>query len=115
MASWKVNYFTDKNGGQPVKDWIDSLDLKLQVKILRPFELLEEFNISLRKPCVKTLGNKLYELRIKDNKGIYRIIYFIHINREFVMLNAFMKKTDKTPKSELILAKRRMMEVLNNE
>jgi phage-related protein len=112
---WQVNYFTSQNGIQPVREWIDSLDLKLQLKIFRAFELLEDFNINLREPYVKPLGDKLYELRIKDNKGIYRIIYFTHINKQFIMLNGFMKKIDKTPKKELNLAKNRMIEVLNNE
>ena len=30
---WSVNYFTDKSGKQPVREWIESLDLKLQLKI----------------------------------------------------------------------------------
>ena len=45
---WKVNYFTDKTGRQPIKEWIDTLELKLQLKIFRAFELLEEFNKLLK-------------------------------------------------------------------
>ena len=91
------------------------IDLKLQLKIFRAFELLEDFNINLKLPYVKPLGDKLYELRVKDSKGIYRIIYFSYTNKQFVMLNGFMKKTQKTPSSEINLAKQRMNEVLNNE
>ncbi len=112
---WKVNYFTDSTGKQPVKEWIDTLDIKLKLKIFRAFELLEEFNINLKAPYVKPLEDKLYELRIKDQNGIYRVIYFAHTGREFIMLNGFVKKTQKTPKKELELAKKRMMEVLGNE
>jgi phage-related protein len=112
---WKVNYFKQFDGIQPVKNWIDTLDLKLQLKIFRAFELLEDFNINLKLPYVKPLGDKLYELRVKDSKGIYRIIYFSYTNKQFIMLNGFMKKTQKTPLSEINLAKQRMNEVLNNE
>ena len=80
---WSVNYFTDKIGKQPVKDWIDTLEIKLQVKIFRAFELLEDFNINLKAPYVKPLEDKLYELRIKDPKEIYRIIYFAYTGKEF--------------------------------
>ena len=59
---WQVNYFTAKNGTKPVKEWIDTLDIKLKVKIFRAFELLEEFNINLKAPYVKPLEDKLYEL-----------------------------------------------------
>jgi len=112
---WKVNYYKQSNGIQPVKNWIDTLDLKLQLKIFRAFELLEDFNINLKLPYVKPLGDKLYELRVKDSKGIYRIIYFSYTNKQFIMLNSFMKKTQKTPPREINLAKQRMNEVLNNE
>ncbi len=112
---WSVNYFTDEMGKQPVKEWIDTLEVKLQLKIFRAFELLEDFNINLKAPYVKPLEDKLYELRIKDQKGIYRIIYFAYTGQEFIMLNGFVKKTQKTPKKEIELAKTRMKEVLNNE
>ena len=112
---WEVNYYKQSNGVQPVKEWINTLDLKLQSKIFRVFELLEQFNINLKAPYVKPLGDKLYELRIKDSRGIYRIIYFLHTNRQFVMLNGFIKKTSKTPSSEIKLAQIRMKEVLSSE
>jgi len=113
--NWTVNYFTDTMGKQPVKEWIDTLDIKLQLKIFRAFELLEDFNINLKAPYVKPLEDKLYELRIKDPKGIYRVIYFAYTGQEFIMLNGFIKKTQKTPKKEIELAKTRMKEVLDNE
>ena len=112
---WTVNYFTDSEGNQPVKEWIKGLDKKLRLKIYRTFELLEQFNLNLKAPYVKPLEDKLYELRIKDQKGIYRVIYFAYTGREFIMLNGFIKKTQKTPKKEIELAKKRMMEVLENE
>ncbi|SHO81564.1 hypothetical protein, phage-related [hydrothermal vent metagenome] len=112
---WEVNYYKKNNGNKPVEEWINSLDFKLQSKIFRTFELLEEFNINLKAPYVKPLGDKLYELRVKDSKGIYRIIYFSYINRQFIMLNGFMKKREKTPLNEIELAKKRMKEVLKNE
>ena len=115
LMEWTVNYFTDTMGKQPVKEWIDTLDIKLQLKIFRAFELLEDFNINLKAPYVKPLEDKLYELRIKDQKGIYRVIYFAHTGKEFIMLNGFIKKTQKTPKKEIELAKTRMKEVLDNE
>ena len=112
---WTVNYYTDETGEQPVKEWIERLDIKLRLKVYRSFELLEQFNLNLKAPYVKPLEDKLYELRIKDQKGIYRVIYFAHIGKEFIMLNGFVKKTQKTPKKEIELAKRRMKEVLENE
>ena len=113
--NWSVNYYTDSEGNQPVKEWIDSLEMKLQLKIFRAFELLEMFDLELKSPYVKPLKDKLYELRIKDSAGIYRIIYFAHTGRQFIMLNGFVKKTPKTPPKEIALATKRMKEVLSHE
>jgi len=94
-VEWQVNYYTQSDGVQPVKEWIDGLEMKLQLKIFRAFELLEQFNLDLKAPYVKPLEEKLYELRIKDSKGIYRVIYFAYKDKQFIMLNGFMKKTQK--------------------
>ena len=74
---------------------------------------MEKFNLNLKQPYVKPLENKLYEIRTKDSKGIYRIIYFAHTGKQFIMLNGFTKKTQKTPMKEIELAKRRMKEFIN--
>ncbi len=113
--SWSVNYYTDAEGNQLVREWIDSLEMKLQLKIFRAFELLEMFDLELKAPYVKPLKDKLYKLRIKDSARIYRVIYFAHTGRQFIMLNGFVKKTPKTPPKEIALARRRMKEVLSHE
>ncbi len=50
----------------------------------------------------------LYELRIKFSNDIARIFYFTYYNQEIILLNGFIKKTMKTPKRELVRAKRYM-------
>lgn len=40
--------------------------------------------------------------------------YFFFKNNELILLNGFMKKTQKTPKSELDLAKKRKREAEND-
>jgi phage-related protein len=112
---WSVNYYTDAEGKQPVKEWIETLEIKLQLKIFRAMDLLETFNLQLKAPYVKPIEDKLYELRVKDARGIYRVIYFAHTGRTFVMLNGFAKKTQKTPRAEIELAKERMKEVMSHE
>lgn len=112
---WEVVFYKNKKGNIPVKEWIENLNKKTKTKIYRNIQLLEEMGINLKEPFVKHLKSKLYELRIKDEKGIYRIIYFSYTNRQFVLLHGFVKKTQKTPNNEIIIAETRMKEVLNNE
>ena len=53
----------------------------------------------------------MYEVRAKDHKGIYRVIYVAHTGRRFILLHGFIKKTQKTPRRELEIAKERLKEL----
>lgn len=53
------------------------------------------------------LGDGLFELKVKFNKMEYRLLYFFHDQAAHVV-NCFIKKTRKTPQSELDLARKRM-------
>ncbi|MBL7065171.1 MAG: type II toxin-antitoxin system RelE/ParE family toxin [Anaerolineae bacterium] len=58
---------------------------------------------------------KLWELRVQVAKSAYRVFYFAHTGRRFVMLHAFLKKTRKTPRQEIAIAERRMEKMLEQE
>jgi len=112
--NWKIEFYKTQSGKSPIKNWLIGLDIKTKAKIFKNIEMLKEFNINLKAPYVKPLEDKLYELRTKDSKGIYRIIYFAYTNKTFYLLNGFVKKSQKTPKNEIELAKSRMKEILQN-
>lgn len=74
---------------------------------------------SPREPCLtahtKAMGNGLFELRAKAKEGIGRG-FFCYMEGECIMvLHAFVKKDQKTPKKELELAKARLQEVKKHE
>jgi len=93
--------------------WLLDLEVKTKAKIFKNLEMLSEFNLALKAPYVKPLEDKLYELRTKDSKGIYRIIYFAYKEQTFILFNGFTKKTQATPSKEIDLVKKRMKEVKN--
>jgi len=53
----------------------------------------------------------LFELRLKAAEGIARVFYCTLVGRRIVMLHQFIKKSEKTPRKELEIAKRRMKEM----
>ena len=108
---WNVEFYTDANGVKPVKVWLMGLDEHARAVVMRNIALLEELGIGIREPYVKALGGKLYEVRAKDHKGIYRVIYFAHTGKRFILLHGFVKKTQKTQRKEIELAKKRMQEL----
>ena len=48
----------------------------------------------------------MFELRTKQGSDITRIMYFFFIGNKAVLTNGFTKKTQRTPKSEIELAKK---------
>ena len=60
---------------------------------------------------MKHLEGKLWELRLTDRDGIARALYATAIGRRIVVVRAFVKKTQKTPHSEIELALRRAKEI----
>ena len=55
------------------------------------------------------------ELRIRDDKGIYRTFYYKKSVRGILILHAFTKKTQKTPWNEIAITRKYLKEMLNEE
>jgi phage-related protein len=58
-----------------------------------------------------TLRGKLWELRLAGRDGIARALNVTAIGRRVVVVRAFVKKTQKTPRSEIELALQRAKEI----
>jgi phage-related protein len=86
-----------------VETFIESLPEKEIAKVIRTIELLEEFGSSLGLTHSRHMSEGLLELRIRGLREI-RIFYCFHKNKAF-LLHAFIKKSQKTPDKELLVAR----------
>ncbi|MEK7219100.1 MAG: type II toxin-antitoxin system RelE/ParE family toxin [Patescibacteria group bacterium] len=98
------NFTTD------IDKFLDHLEETTRSKVSKVLYLLEMVGNEIEMPYSKSLGGGLFELRISGKISI-RIIYCFHQNYA-ILLNAFIKKSDKIPKKELDLAKRRREAIL---
>ncbi len=101
-----VEYYEKEDGTFPAEEFILSLDVKMRAKMFRELELLETFGNVLREPHSKPLGDGIYEIRAKVASDITRVLYFFMVNKKIILTNGFVKKTQKTPDSEIALAKK---------
>jgi len=62
-------------------------------------------------PHVKHLRGKLWEMRFSGRDGIARAIYVTAVGRRVIVVHAFVKKSQTTPKAALDLAERRAKEI----
>ena len=84
----------------------------MQARLIRLMEMVESVGLEqLREPHVKHLEGKFWELRAKAMEGIARGLYVTVSRRRVVVLHVFVKKSQKTPKSALDIAKQRMKQV----
>ena len=62
-------------------------------------------------PHVRHLAGPLWEMRMTGRDGISRALYVTAHGRRVVVVRAFVKKTQRTPKREIELALRRAGEM----
>src|SRR3954466_13284124 len=87
---------------------IKSLPADMQARFLRFGDIIGQVGFEgLPRDAVKHLEGKLWELRLTGRDGIARALYITAIGRRVVVVRAFVKKTQKTPRAEIELALRR--------
>lgn len=101
-----MEYYEKADGTMPAEDFILSQDVKMRAKIFSMLEILEEKGPELREPYSKPLGDGIFELRTKLGSDITRVLYFFVSGKKVILTNGFVKKTQKTPPSEIDRAKR---------
>jgi len=106
LRKFDVNFYKEENGDCPVEQFLDSLDNKMKAKILKMIMLLQQNGNELREPYSKSLGDGIFELRVKHATDITRILYFFVIGNKIILTNGFVKKAQKTPQGEIELAKK---------
>ena len=100
-------YRTDM-GAEPVREWLKSLSAEDR-RIIGEDIATVEYGWPVGMPLCKSLGGGLWEIRSNIRDGIARVIFFMHDER-LVLLNGFVKKTQKTPDAEIESARRRKRE-----
>ncbi len=104
---FELELYATEDGKEPVAEFLDSLDHKMNAKLIGLMELLEEKGTELREPYSAPLEDGIFELRCKLGNNITRALYFFYVGKRIVVTNGFVKKTQKTPPGEIKLARKR--------
>lgn len=105
MEEYKVKFFPDPDTGRiPVKEYLDDISDKERTKILKYVDFLREHKGVLDEPYSKHIRDKVRELRVDFGRNRHRIFFFTFIGQNIILLHAFLKRTAKTPESEIIKA-----------
>ncbi len=105
--TWQVEILNEAVAAE-----IAGLPAEMQARFLRLAERIGAAGLeSLSEPHVKHLEGKLWELRLAGRDGIARALYVTAVGRKIVVVRAFVKKTQKTPRAEIKLALRRAADI----
>ncbi len=104
---WQVEILNETVGAE-----ISALPMDMQARFLRLTDRICQIGLEiLSEPHVKHLEGKLWEMRLMGRDGIARALYITATGKRVVVVRAFVKKTQRTPRTEIELALRRAKEV----
>jgi phage-related protein len=109
-VDYHLSYFNES-----VEAELDAWPVGLRARFRALTIRMETFGPNLGMPHTRALGDGLFEIRAKADEGIGRAFFCTLVGRRIVILHGFIKKTDKTPKRELDIARTRQKEVLKHE
>ena len=91
---------------------LDALPLDLRASFERIVKLVQAFGLEqVHEPYIKHIEGRIWEMRLRGRDRIARALYLTASGRRVVILRVFVKKTQKTPRREIELARRRAQEV----
>jgi phage-related protein len=101
-----VRFFVTDAGSEPVREWLKGLSAQDRKTIDEDIKTVQ-FGWPLGMPVVDHLEGDIWEVRIKLDNRIARVLFVID-NHTMILLHGFIKKSQKTPKPEIDLAKQRL-------
>jgi len=109
----EILFYKTKSGECPVEVFLNSLDSKQAQKVTWVMQVVEELE-KVPTTYLKKLTNTddIWEIRVQIGGNIFRFLGFFNKGNFIVLTNGFQKKTQKTPKSEILLSEQRKQDYL---
>ena len=105
-----ARFYRSETGTEPVREWLASLS-KADRRIIGVDIATVEYGWPVGMPTCRPLGRGLWEVRSSlPSKRISRVLFCV-AQAHMVLLHGFTKKSQKTPKSDIEIARARQKEV----
>ncbi len=104
-----VHFFRTDAGAEPVREWLKGLPAIDRKTIGEDIKTVQ-FGWPLGMPLVDHLGGDIWEVRVKLDNRIARILFALD-GQIMVLLHGFIKKQQATPKPDLDLARDRLKQL----
>ncbi len=109
----EILFYRTESDECPVEDFLDTLDSKQVQKVAWVMQVVEELEQVPATYLKKLMNTKdIWEIRVQMGSNIFRFLGFFNQGNFIVLTNGFQKKTQKTPKSEILLSEQRKQDYL---
>lgn len=99
----------------PVLDFIATIEKREQAKVLGCLKSIEDLGFTSPRAQHRQINGKLWKIKINAHSASYRFFYVALQQNTLVILHAYKKKSQKAPNKDILIAEKRLSEVLNNE
>lgn len=100
-----VRFFCTEAGNEPVREWLSELPRDHKRTIGAAIKTVQ-IGWPIGMPVVRKLEKGLWEVRIDLGDTIARVLFTVD-GSVMVLLHGFIKKSQKTPASDMAIAKQR--------
>ena len=100
-----VRFFCTDAGNEPVREWLSDLPRDHRRMIGTDIKTVQ-LGWPIGMPVVRKLDTGLWEVRIELGDTIARVLFTV-VGCDRVLLHGFIKKSQKTPASDMATAKQR--------
>lgn len=105
----EVRFFASSSGNEPVLDWLRDLSATDRKSIGEDIKTVQ-YGWPLGMPLVRALGGGIWEVRIRLENRIARVLFALE-GATMVLLHGFIKKQQATPQADLALARDRLKQL----
>jgi phage-related protein len=110
----EIRFYRTASGRSPVEEFLDTLSGKQTQKLVWVLRLVEELERVPEQYLKKLTGTEdLWEIRAQHAGDSFRLLGFFDGPKLVVLVSAFAKKSQRTPKQELARAAERRRDYLS--
>ena len=105
-------FFLTSSGNEPVREWLKSMNAEDRKVIGEDIKVVQ-FRWPLGMPLVRKMDSNLWEIRSKLENGNLSRVFFTVKGSKLNLLHGFIKKSQKTPKKDIDMARARKNQWIN--
>lgn len=105
-----ASFYRSATDNEPVREWLHSLE-SADRRVIGQDIATAEFGWPVGMPVCRSLGRGLYEIRSDLANGRTARVVFCVASGRMVLLHGFIKKSQRTPKTDIDVALKRKKQV----